>query len=163
MKNLFNYDAQTGDLTWKVFASPRAVIGSLVSSIANCGRKKERKYYRFNYQKRQYLAHRVCFAVHHGRWPYGEIDHIDGDGLNNKIENLRDVSSVINHRNQILRKRINSSGVRGLSRKGNKWQAYIGKKTIGRFQCFGQALKARRQSESDLGYINCTSGERQEE
>lgn len=157
---LFTYDSATGELRWRSFASPRAGAGSLVSSIVKCGRKKDRKYYRFNYQGRQYMAHRVCFAIHHGHWPTGEIDHRNGDGLDNRIENLRDVSTTINHRNQILRNKPNASGVRGVIRKSGKWQAYIGRTSLGYFHCFGQALKARKQQESILGYINCDIGKR---
>jgi len=42
------------------------------------------------------LAHRVIFLWMTGRWPEGVIDHIDGNRLNNKWENLRDVSQTTN-------------------------------------------------------------------
>lgn len=44
-------------------------------------------------------AHRVVFALYHGRWPTMEIDHIDGNPSNNRPENLREVTRQQNNRN----------------------------------------------------------------
>ena len=53
---------------------------------------------------RQYYLfyHQAVWIVCHASWPKGEIDHIDGDRLNNRIENLRDVSSWQNMWNKLL-------------------------------------------------------------
>jgi len=34
-------------------------------------------------------AHRVVWTLRHGYWPLGDIDHIDGDRRNNRLDNLR--------------------------------------------------------------------------
>lgn len=47
-----------------------------------------------------YLAHRVAFALHFGRWPEGTVDHRDGDPGNNRPENLREATQQENCRNQ---------------------------------------------------------------
>lgn len=56
-----------------------------------------------------------------------QVDHIDGNGLNNQKNNLRICSPLQNMRNQKVRKN-NSSGYRGVhwSIKHNKWIARIG-------------------------------------
>ena len=46
--------------------------------------------------------HQVVWILCHGQFPKGEIDHIDGDRMNNRIENLRDVSSWQNMWNKLL-------------------------------------------------------------
>lgn len=44
-------------------------------------------------------VHRLVWLYHHGTWPAGQIDHINGDHLDNRIENLRDVSPTENAQN----------------------------------------------------------------
>ena len=73
-----------------------------------------------------YLAHRLAWFLYYGRFPSKQIDHIDGDRLNNKISNLREASSTQNNRNASLRS-DNKSGVRGVCWKNReqKWHAQI--------------------------------------
>jgi hypothetical protein len=54
-----------------------------------------------------------------------EIDHIDGDGLNNKDENLRFCTHSQNSANRVDSK--NTSGYKGVvwSKAGSKWQSQI--------------------------------------
>lgn len=44
-------------------------------------------------------AHRVVFAMVHGRWPDDQIDHIDGNRSNNVPSNLREATRHQNKRN----------------------------------------------------------------
>ena len=73
-----------------------------------------------------FMAHRVIWAIVHGAWPTGEIDHIDGDPSNNRITNLRHVDRVGNTRNSGFRSN-NTSGVCGVSwvKRSGKWLAHI--------------------------------------
>lgn len=48
------------------------------------------------------LAHRVVWFLAHGEWP-SVIDHIDGDGFNNRLDNLRNVTQQVNMHNQSRR------------------------------------------------------------
>jgi hypothetical protein len=49
----------------------------------------------------QYLMRsRIIWKMHHGKDPLGYIDHINGDSLDDRIENLRDVVSGENSRNR---------------------------------------------------------------
>jgi hypothetical protein len=54
----------------------------------------------------------------------GVIDHIDGDGLNNRKSNLRICSNAENSRNQ-RKPKNNTSGAKGVSRIRGRWQARI--------------------------------------
>lgn len=48
---------------------------------------------------RTYLRYRLAFLWCHGRWPKGEIDHIDGDATNDRIINLREATRSLNSQN----------------------------------------------------------------
>ena len=62
---------------------------------------------------RQYMAHRLVWIMH-GNDPVPMLDHINGDQLDNRIENLRPANASQNQRNQKLRK-DSTSGIKGVS------------------------------------------------
>jgi hypothetical protein len=102
-------------------------------------------------------AHRVVFALHHGRWPDGDVDHINGDPSDNIPANLRDVPHAINMRNMRLR-RNNRSGHPGVrfDESTNKWIADIrgeGKRHhLGVFDSIEPAIAARNAAEKAFLY-----------
>ena len=74
------------------------------------------------------LAHQVVYYLTNGEWSSGEmqIDHIDGDKLNNRIENLRMVTGISNQRNANRRvQKNNTSGYPGVGYyyPTNSWRA----------------------------------------
>ncbi|ATE86109.1 DNA-binding protein [Shigella phage Sd1] len=75
---------------------------------------------------RTFIASRVKWAIHNKRWPCGEIDHVDGNSLNDKIENLRDSSTKANSANK-GKYSTNTSGIKGVryNKKIGKWTARI--------------------------------------
>ena len=104
---------------------------------------------------RKVFSHRVVFALVHGFWPLGEIDHINGDHTDNRPCNLRDVSKSGNMRNQ-KRSAKNTSGSTGVHMQRGKWRAYIqegGKSAhLGFFACKTAAAISRKQAEIARGY-----------
>lgn len=71
----------------------------------------------------RYKAHRIIWRMVTGENP-DMIDHIDGNSLNNRIENLRSVSHEINTRNQKLRS-TNTTGVNGVIKHRTSWHARV--------------------------------------
>jgi hypothetical protein len=141
----FCYDPETGVIKYRRNHS-RYKKGDVPGSINEAG------YLRVCLDNKVYMAHRLIYLVMTGSWPVGVIDHIDGDPLNNKWENLRDVSKTVNGRNT-KRQKNNTSGFRGVSWvKGRlKWQAYIstgsGRVSLGLFDMLEEAILARVEAE----------------
>jgi len=62
----------------------------------------------------QLTGHRVVFAIARGRWPKRELDHRNGDTLDNRPKNLREVSRSQNSAKRGKQKN-NTTGYTGVS------------------------------------------------
>jgi len=62
----------------------------------------------------------------HGYWPKHQIDHINADRLDNRLENLREATSFQNSQNRSITA-LNKSGRKGVfwNKAENRWQARI--------------------------------------
>lgn len=106
--------------------------------------------------KIKYKAHRILFKMYYGYDP-DEIDHIDGNPLNNCISNLRDCSRLENMKN-VAMQHDNTSGQTGVcfDKARMKWSARIEceKKVyyLGRFDTFEEAVNVRLQAEKELKF-----------
>jgi hypothetical protein len=159
LRRLIDYDCKTGKLTWlpRTWEHCRRDGGKRWNG-RYAGKEAfriVRGYRKGMIKRRMFAAHRVAWALHYGEWPVADIDHINGDGTDNRIINLRAVDRIENCRNQAVRKN-SAAGVLGVNRTGGKWRAYIsvgGKpKHLGVFDDFKDAVAARKSAEQDFGY-----------
>lgn len=91
------------------------------------GNLRQDGYRKLKFCGKQYLTHRVAWLLHHGTWPVGDIDHIDGNPLNNKLNNLRDVPHSVNLQNRKSATVKNKTGFLGVVKRKNKYAAHIHK------------------------------------
>jgi hypothetical protein len=75
---------------------------------------------------------------------YMVCDHWNGDTLDNRRCNLRNISSSQNRQN-IKVATNNRSGYPGVFKVGNKWRAKLGKRVLGHFADKEEAIKIRKQ------------------
>lgn len=139
LDQLLSYDAATGNLFWKartpdMFSATQCRTAEHICAnwnSKNAGREaltadNGHGYLWGRIYGRQYLAHRVVWAMHSGSWPDADIDHMDTNRANNKIENLRPASRSENMRNCRAHK-DGASGKKGVTfnKKEGKWMARI--------------------------------------
>lgn len=143
VKQLFDYNPETGSLTWKIQRRGRARKGSEAGTIHPKG------YVRVSVDNVDYLAHRIIWVLSHGEPPEGAvIDHINGNPSDNRLHNLRMTTPQGNVHNQVDAHKGNSSNLIGASfhKPTRKWISRIklnGKdKYIGLFETPEEAHEA---------------------
>jgi hypothetical protein len=161
LHKFLRYDPGTGLLYWRHRADRAAKWNTRYAGTLALNNTSTYGYRTGCINKIAVRAHRVVWAMVHGKWPEKEIDHINGNRADNRIENLRLVSAKENRKNaQIYNS--NTSGVTGVHkiiRNGNWngcWRAVInidGKQVfIGNFANKKDAIFARKQAERKYGF-----------
>jgi hypothetical protein len=122
LRALLNYEPLTGIFTWRVSVGPAkagAVAGTRVA------RKGTSPCISISIAKRHYMAHRLAWLCVYGTMPDSDIDHKDGDGLNNTIDNLRSATKAQNMANR-GRQANSTTGFKGVYNMTNgKYRAKI--------------------------------------
>jgi hypothetical protein len=145
VKELFDY--RDGKLFWKV-ARIRIKVGDETGTINSTGYKCT------TVNQKTYLTHRLIFLYHHGYLPK-MIDHIDGNPLNNNIENLREANPYQNQQNA-KRRSDSTTGIKGVTvcKHANKYMARVRingvRKYLGLFDTLAEAEKVITQTRLQL-------------
>ncbi len=104
---VLSYDHWTGEMRWRVTLSNRAQAGA----IAGC---KTKGYRMIGIYGRLYPAHHIAIYYYSCMYPPMEVDHRDGDGLNNRIDNLRVAGPRMNVENRRSASKNNKTGLLGV-------------------------------------------------
>lgn len=151
LKNRLHYDQTTGIFTW--IKSKRT---TLIGTVAG-GMSRPDGYIRISIKYKPYFAHKLAWLYVNGVWPSEQLDHINHDKTDNRIDNLREVSHRENHLNQPLSKN-STTGLHGVSfhKRANKYEARIkvGGKSLylGSFKTANEAYAARKNADSKYGF-----------
>lgn len=141
VRKLLSYDPLTGVFSWR--QSGKGRNSGAAGAVGGNG------YRQITIRGRKYQAHRLAVLYVSGRWPVGDVDHINGDRDDNRVANLRSVSRALNMQNQHVIQSRSKSGVRGVSWHvaAAKWAARIGKIHLGLFDSIEEAASARVKAE----------------
>jgi hypothetical protein len=150
IRELLNYCPTTGLFTWKVRR------GGLKAG-SRAGYRNSEGYLRISIDGVRHFAHRLAYAIYHSVMPPRgvQVDHIDGDRANNRIDNLRLATHAENMRNRQKPGKRNRSGATGVCWyiRDQKWSAQIKKNGrqihLGYFTNKQDAIAARRIAEAE--------------
>jgi len=153
LRQALSYDPATGQLVWRENRRGRfARIGAVA------GYRKATGYLTVTIDGEAIYAHRAAWLLSVGPIPAGmEIDHLDHDPSNNRLDNLRLVNGRDNKANQ-RRSRRNTSGVTGVfwSANANAWCAQIKAHGVvhhlGYFKSLAKAASERKRAEAAHGF-----------
>lgn len=154
LRELLDYDPETGVFTWRV--SRRGAKKGCVAGSLSHG------YIHIRVDEKPYRAHRLAWLYMHGYFPENQIDHINRVRDDNRIINLREVSIQCNARNRGVRS-TNTSGVVGVYwyKAIKKWRVQIkadGKNLhLGYYRNLPDAVLSRWNAEVKHEFPNCNS------
>lgn len=127
------YDPKTGVFIWLPIPveRPHDVMWNkrFANKVAGGPRRSRMTYVYLAIRGHHYSAHRLAWLYMTGEWPRQMLDHVDGDGLNNRWSNLRLASNGQNRANARVR-HDSGLGLKGVSvrtgmYRGGKYRARI--------------------------------------
>ena len=147
LKAKYAYDPLTGVFT-RMTSWGSKQVGDIAGSISPQG-------YRYlAFDGKATPAHRLAWLWAHGELPLGDVDHINRDRLDNRLENLRVVTRSVNAHNSAGRSLCGKKGV-SLTSKGKSWEARISVNRkhiyLGLYASVKEAAAARKGAEIALG------------
>jgi hypothetical protein len=113
VRELYDYNPEIGHLISKRHNRP---TGQAIG-----------KYLRVEIKGKRYKNHRIIWLWVYGQWPELSIDHINGNGRDNRLCNLRQATNKQNAENRPGVRA--ASGMKGVYATGNgRWKSTIGHK-----------------------------------
>lgn len=122
LRALLRYEPTTGVFTWLSKTGTKRA-GS-VAGNPHAG-DTGKVYIRIQVDRKLYRAQRLAWLYMQGVWPSGEVDHKNGDSIDNRWENLRDGDHFANMQNQRRAHSNSRTGLLGCNPHGAKYRAQI--------------------------------------
>ena len=143
VREVFDYDEETGKLYWRVDSNKNNLAGSEAGKLYG-----DQRYLKISWG-RCILVHRVVWLWFYGEWPKYTVDHIDGDKFNHRLENLRDVTTQENSKG--FKTPYGSMQINGVSHSSGRFIVKIRRDkigyTLGSYETLLEAACARKSAE----------------
>lgn len=118
LKEVLNYDPDTGLFTRKIITSNRIKIGDIAGTLVY-------GYIVINVNAKRHCAHRLAWLYVYGEFPCKFLDHKNGIRDDNRICNLREATNAENTHNSYKARPKNTTGLRGVSLCKNRYRSSI--------------------------------------
>jgi hypothetical protein len=156
---LLTYEAKTGLFKWNLDLKTGRGAGRVTHLAGSIAGGSNGRYCKIGVDGGRYFAHRLAFLWVTGEFPENNIDHIDGNPLNNAWINLRDVSRSVNLQNRRHSPSGSEFNLLGVSRNHKRYLAQISvnkkNKYLGTFDSPDQAHAAYLSAKRAL-HQGCT-------
>lgn len=126
LREVLDYDLETGEFRWRITMGCRGVAGRVAGCLCATG------YQSIRINRKPYQAHRLAWLHVYGEWPRNEIDHMNGNKADNRLSNLREATRFQNTANRKSRKTF--KGVYLLP--SGRWAASIQRDKLHHLGCF---------------------------
>ena len=125
LKSILDYDPLSGTFKWKIRKGNKIPVLTMLAGTTD---RWGHRVIRIN--QKNYMAHHVAWFYVNGVWPPYEIDHVNCERADNRIVNLRLVSSRWQQRANQKKRADSRSPFKGIRRHGRHWIARCTKNGI---------------------------------
>ena len=151
-RRCLSYDRATGEFRWRVRPAQRVKPGDIAGS------KHTKGYWHIKFKGKLVLAHRLAWLMTYGDWPEFHIDHINGDGMDNRITNLRPCTQTQNNQNRRHPQGKNNPYIGVTAHRNKGWRARIRNNKVlthlGYFKTPEEARNAYLKAKRELHEFN---------
>ena len=135
LKEVLNYDPETGVFTWRVQKSATALVGQRAGCADGTGRAK------VTIDGQAYRPYHLAWLYMIGEWPDSDIDHINRNPGDDRWANLRPATRGQNAVNSNKRSGC-SSVYKGVWKSKTRWAVQCGGVDLGSFATEEDAARA---------------------